>query len=189
MNIARELRSNILQPCASEGPVAGACEAAGLPSVRCAVAAGQLRVAEVALGPDEIRLVPSGAALEAATRALAVGGGEIGDVVATVDAKARLLKRGWPKAAFEPEDFAARGKFTTLRIIIRKRVKQLSHLLQISTTRGLAQSILHPPYPAHAPRRAIDRRQSADLASGSQRHQHGNELARAILKHIVPRAG
>ncbi|KAH8056644.1 hypothetical protein JL722_7484 [Aureococcus anophagefferens] len=47
-------------------------------------------------------------------RALAVGGGEIGDVVATVDAKARLLKRGWPKAAFEPEDFAARGKFTTL---------------------------------------------------------------------------
>ena len=100
--------------CASEGPVAGACEAAGLPSVRCAVAAGQLRVSEVALGPDEIRLVPSGAALEAATRALAVGGGEIGDVVATVDAKARLLKRGWPKAAFEPEDFAARGKFTTL---------------------------------------------------------------------------
>ena len=57
--------------------------------------------------------------------------------------------------------------------------------MQISTTRGIAQSILHPPYPAHAPRRAIDRRQSADLASGSQRHQHGNELARAILKHIV----
>ncbi|KAH8045732.1 alpha-tubulin binding protein [Aureococcus anophagefferens] len=99
------------------GPVAGACEAAGLPSVRCAVAAGQLRVAEVALGPDEIRLVPSGA--EAAARA--VGGGEIGDVVATVDAKARLLKRGWPKAAFEPEDFAARGKFTTPSRASRRR--------------------------------------------------------------------
>ncbi|KAH8051942.1 hypothetical protein JL722_10386 [Aureococcus anophagefferens] len=99
--------------CASEGPVAGACEAAGLPSVRCAVAAGQLRVSEVALGPDEIRLVPR-ARRSRRRRALAVGGGEIGDVVATVDAKARLLKRGWPKAAFEPEDFAARGKFTTL---------------------------------------------------------------------------
>ncbi|KAH8061305.1 hypothetical protein JL720_13412 [Aureococcus anophagefferens] len=92
---------------------AAALAAAGGDVVRVTTSGALLRVSEVALGPDEIRLVPSGAALEAA-RALAVGGGEIGDVVATVDAKARLLKRGWPKAAFEPEDFAARGKFTTL---------------------------------------------------------------------------
>ena len=63
---------------------------------------------------------------------------------------------------------------------IRARIKQISHGLQITTLRGNAESARHPPYPAHAPRRAIDRRQSADKAQGCPEVQEScNELAGA----------
>ena len=69
---------------------------------------------------------------------------------------------------------------------IRARIKQISHGLQITTLRGNAESARHPPYPAHAPRRAIDRRQSADLASGCPEAQEQLQRGRgSILKHIA----